>query len=192
MLMTPIVQSFPLSSATDLENATLAAQAPSPVHLVHQPQVPGVTRQRYRAHVLVVDADARAREMLSIFLRRRGFRVWVASNAMEAQAMLAHQMPDVLLLDTNLPPLAGADLLPHLRRQRDTALLPIIIVSPLSTARDIRQGLAQGADDYITKPVELSLVEARIGALLRRDARLRLAYGMGEWLHADSATALNE
>ncbi|MBA3823668.1 MAG: response regulator [Ktedonobacterales bacterium] len=192
MLMTPMIRPFPPTPTTDLVDAPLAERPTSALHLVHQPQVPGVTRQRYRAHVLLVDADPRARELLSIFLRRRGFRVWVAGNAMAAQAMLAHQLPDVLLLDTNLPPLAGGDLLPHLRRQRATALLPIIIVSPLGTARDIRHGLAQGADDYITKPVELSLVEARISALLRREARLRLAYGVGEGAYSEIAATLNE
>jgi DNA-binding response OmpR family regulator len=175
-----------------IEDVETAERPVVPAQLLHQPQVPGVTRQRHRAHVLVVDADPRTRELLSIFLRRRGFRVWVAGNAMEARAMLAHQLPDVLLLDPNLPPLAGADLLPTLRRQPDTALLPIIIISPLTSARDIRQGLVQGADDYMPKPLELTLVEARISALLRRDARLRLAYGGAEWASASHSSSLNE
>ena len=190
MLMTPSVHSS--SPPNDLANADTGERPALPLQFVHQPQVPGVTRQRYRAHVLVVDADARARELHAVFLRRHGFRVWVAATAMDAHAMLAHQLPDLLLLDTHLPPLAGADLLPQLRRQRDTALLPIIIVSTFGTARDIRHGLAQGADDYITKPVELSVMEARISALLRRDARLRLACGTGEWTHAALEASLNE
>ncbi len=190
--MIPHVSSLPMPISPEFEDATTAERAALSHPMAHQPQVPGVTRQRHRAHVLVVDADARSRELHSIFLRRRGFRVWVAGNAMEAQAMLAHQLPDVLLLDPHLPPLAGAELLPHLRRQRDTALLPIIIVSPLGTARDIRHGLAQGADDYITKPAELSVVEARICALLRRDARMHLAYGTGEWASSAMTPSLNE
>jgi DNA-binding response OmpR family regulator len=178
--------------ALECEDADPTERPALPVHIVRQPQVPGVPRQRYRAHVLVADPDPTARELLSVFLRRRGFRVWVAGNAMEAQAMLAHQMPDVLLMDMPLPTLTGDGLLPHLRRQRDTAMLPIIIISSLGTAHDIRQGLSQGADDYITKPVELSVLEARICALLRREARMRLAYGTGEWMLDAMSPSLSE
>jgi DNA-binding response OmpR family regulator len=51
--------------------------------------------------------------------------------------------------------------------------LPIIVISSLNAPREIRNGLEVGADDYITKPTDLSVVEARIVALLRRDERLR-------------------
>ena len=190
MSMTPSVR-FPFPATNDDACAPLESPI-APLRLIHQPQAPGVTRQRYRAHVLVLDDDLAARASIAVFLRRRGFRVWVAGSALEAQAMLAHQLPDVLLLEVNLPLLSGADMLRRLRRQRDTALLPVIIVSAQSTARDIRNGLALGADDYITKPTELSLMEARIMALLRRDARLRLAYGAGEWSEAAYTPSLNE
>ena len=133
------------------------------------------SRNGYARHVLIVDSDAHARDALAAFLRQRGFRVWVAANGGEAQAMITYRLPDLLLLDLILPGMSGIDLIRLLRHKRRTHLLPIIVVSSLSAPREIRNGLEVGADDYITKPADLSVVEARITALLRRDERLRKA-----------------
>ncbi len=124
-------------------------------------------------HVLIVDSDAQARDALATFLRRRGFRVWVAANGGEAQAMITYRLPDLLLLDLILPGMSGIDLIRLLRHKPRTRLLPIIVISSLNAPRDIRNGLEVGADDYVTKPADMSVIEARIGALLRRDERLR-------------------
>ena len=164
--------------------------APPQLHLVPT-QRAGAAHGSYRGHLLILDNDVEAREMLAVFLRRRSFRVWEAATASEAQAMLAHRMPDLLLLDIALPLSSGTELIRALRRHRATTLLPIIIVSAYRSARDIRNGLALGADDYITKPVELGLVEARINALLRREARMRLAFAGEEWAETTMAAAMN-
>jgi CheY-like chemotaxis protein len=132
-------------------------------------------RTGHARHVLIVDSDAHVRDALATFLRQRGFRVWVAANGGEAQAMITYRLPDLLLLDAILPGMSGIDLIRLLRHRRRTHLLPIILISSLSAPREIRNGLEVGADDYITKPADLSVVEARIVALLRRDERLRKA-----------------
>ena len=88
--------------------------------------------------------------------------------------MLTYKLPDLLLLDTHLSGVSGSELVRQLRHRRHTTLLPIILTSVCNTPRDIRNGLAIGADDYIAKPLELSVVEARVNALLRRDARMRM------------------
>jgi DNA-binding response OmpR family regulator len=154
-------------------------------------QMEGVTHRRYRGHILIADHDLPTREDVATFLRQRGFRVWVATTANEVQAMIAHRMPSLLLLEIALPAMSGVQLLHTLRTQHSTALLPIIIVSARNTTSDIRHGLSLGADDYMTKPLELSLVEARINALLRRDARTRLAYASESWVEDTLAFSAN-
>jgi DNA-binding response OmpR family regulator len=165
--------------------ATIATSDRPHLRLVAPPQ------RGYRGHLLIVDDDAAGREMLALFLQRRGFRVWLAESAAAARAMIIHRMPDLLLLDIGLPGQSGTHLLCALRRQRQTAVLPIIIVSAYATARDIRNGLALGADDYLTKPLELSLVEARIDAVLRRAARAQPACVEGQ-VAGFYAPSLNE
>ena len=123
--------------------------------------------------LLIIDADATVRDMHSAFLRERGYRVWGAASADEAQSMIAYKLPEIVLLEISLPGMNGINLIRALRQRRRTTLLPIIIVSELATPRDIRNGLSAGADDYVGKPVDLGVLEARISALLRRDARLR-------------------
>lgn len=167
---------------------------PPPLRIPEQEGVPSLTRPAYLRltpqtrlmagviphtadHLLIVDDDPSVREFLSIYLRRRGYRVWVAATAMEALSMIGHQKPDLLLVDIAMPQMSGVDLVKALRSQIATSLLPIIIISAFGTARDMRNGLAVGADDYVAKPVELGLIEARIKALLRRDARMRVALG---------------
>ena len=65
--------------------------APPQLHLVPN-QTADATRRNYRGHLLILDNDVEARELLAVFLRRRGFRVWEAATASEAQAMLAHRI----------------------------------------------------------------------------------------------------
>lgn len=144
------------------------------LRLVPCATAPADRQPQHGKHLLVVDIDAADRAMLSAFLRRRGYRVWEAANAAETQAMLTYKLPDLLLLDTHLAGVSGGEMVRQLRRRRRTTLLPIILISALAAPRDIRNGLAVGADDYIVKPLELSVVEARVNALLRRDARVRL------------------
>ncbi len=147
---------------------------PAHLRLVHR-QPMALTRPDYRGHVLIVEDDAAGRELLAIFLQRRGFRVWMAGTAAEALAMITHKRPDLLIVDLVLPRVSGGALIRMVRRIPVTADLPIMIVSAHATSRDVRQGLAIGADDYLVKPLDLSLVEARILALLRRHAPPRVA-----------------
>ncbi len=153
---------------------------------------PNNSARGYRGHLLIVDADAAEREVLAGFLRRRGFRVWVATTAGEGLAMMAHRTPDLLLIDPTLPSQGGMQLIRSLRRQRQTARLPIIIVSAHAAAHEVRSGLALGADDFIAKPVELGLMEARINALLRRKARAHLSVVSQEWSDGFLMPSLNE
>jgi DNA-binding response OmpR family regulator len=119
------------------------------------------------ANVLLVDHHSATRKLLGNFLQWQGYHVWRAADAPEAQALLARQQMDLVMLDVLLPDGNGPELI---RQLRDAAMAerPIVIISSLGSTRNVCAGLACGADDYIAKPVALGVIAARLGAVLRR------------------------
>ena len=117
------------------------------------------------ADILVVDDDARLRELLRKFLVAKGFRVTVAADTKEAMDKLAAFAFDLLVLDVMMPGETGVD---FARRLRKTSAVPILLLTALGEAQDRISGLASGADDYLLKPFEPDELLLRIRAILRR------------------------
>ena len=117
------------------------------------------------AHILVVDDDARLRELLRKFLADRGFRVTTAADAAEAHARLAALAFDLLVLDVMLPGETGVS---FARRLRRASAVPILLLTARGEAQDRIAGLETGADDYLAKPFEPDELVLRIRAILRR------------------------
>ena len=117
------------------------------------------------AHILVVDDDARLRELLRKFLSDRGFRVTTAADAADAEAKLRSIAFDMLVLDVMMPGESGTDLT---RRLRVSNQMPILLLTAQGEAQDRIRGLASGADDYLAKPFEPDELLLRIRAILRR------------------------
>jgi putative two-component system response regulator len=117
--------------------------------------------------VLVVDDEAPIRDFLQQVLTRAGFAVQTAVDAPSALEAFAQTPPDVVLLDVNMPGMNGFDLCRRLRMNRATRLTPIVLV----TGRDDRaarvEGLDAGADDFLTKPVDILEMLARVRSLAR-------------------------
>jgi len=119
--------------------------------------------------LLVVEDNARLAETLTSLLRGEGHAVDVASDGEEADATLAAEAFDLVILDLGLPGMDGLDVLRRLRdRRAETAVL---ILTSRGALDDRVKGLNLGADDYLTKPFEIEEFEARVRALLRRRAR---------------------
>jgi two-component system phosphate regulon response regulator OmpR len=116
-------------------------------------------------HVLVVDDDARLRELLRQFLGRHGFTVTTAADAAEARARLAAFAFDLAVVDVMLPGESGLDLTRHLRA---STALPVLLLTARAEAADRIAGLSSGADDYLVKPFEPDELLLRIRAILRR------------------------
>ncbi|WKX71821.1 two-component system response regulator CseB [Streptomyces sp. XD-27] len=116
-------------------------------------------------HVLFVEDDDVIREATQLALERDGFVVTAAPDGLSGlEAFRAHR-PDIALLDVMVPGLDGVSLC---RRIRDESTVPVIMLSARADSIDVVLGLEAGADDYVTKPFEVTVLVARIRAVLRR------------------------
>jgi len=118
--------------------------------------------------ILVIEDETDIREMLALRLKKERFDVLEAGDGMTGLKKALEEQPDLVLLDLMLPFTSGLDILRKLRDNRKTAQVPIIIVSAKGDESDVVVGLELGADDYVTKPFNMSILLARINALLRR------------------------
>ena len=121
----------------------------------------------------MVDDDVRMRDLLQRYLGEQGFNVRVASDAIEMDAALAQEQPDLLVLDLMLP---GEDGLAICRRLRATGNnTPIVMLTARGDEIDRIVGLEMGADDYLPKPFNPRELLARINAVMRRNERTNSA-----------------
>ena len=152
-------------------------------------------------HILICDDEVEVREMLGEYLARRGFRTTLAANAEELRANLEGELPDLIVLDINMPGESGLSVLKNLQAEQSP---PVVMLTAASDVVDRIIGLEMGADDYLGKPVDLRELEARIKAVLRRKAvpgaeakpeeeNLRKRFRFGKtWLDLEAAKLIDE
>jgi two-component system phosphate regulon response regulator OmpR len=121
--------------------------------------------ERAEPHLLVVDDDARLRELLRRYLTDQGFRVTTAADAAEARAKLAGLSFDLLIVDVMMPGEDGFTLTASLR---ETSRIPILLLTAMAEPEDRVDGLQRGADDYVVKPFEPRELVLRIRNILQR------------------------
>lgn len=124
------------------------------------------------AHLLVVDDDERIRALLARFLRKSGYMVTMARDALQARRLLAGLEFDMIILDVMMPGEDGLTLTRDLRTRIQT---PILLLTAKGETEDRISGLESGADDYLAKPFEPRELLLRIGAILRRVPVVELA-----------------
>lgn len=112
--------------------------------------------------LLVVDDSEANRDMLSRRLERRGYTVEMAAGGREALERVRETRYDVILLDLMMPDIDGMQVLRTLRETWSAAELPVIIVTAKDESADIVEGLKAGANDYVTKPLDMPVVVARV------------------------------
>jgi len=120
------------------------------------------------AHVLVVDPDPAVRQLLELNLTRAGHVVGLCADAESALVALAAGVPDMLLLEWDLPGESGEALVRRLHAQARMRELAIIMVAQRAGEHDKILALESGADDYVTKPFNPRELLARMQAVLRR------------------------
>ncbi|WP_319951775.1 response regulator transcription factor [Caldinitratiruptor microaerophilus] len=115
--------------------------------------------------ILVVDDEPAILDVVRAYLEREGFAVETAPSGSQALITFARWKPDLVILDLMLPDIAGEEVCKELRRQSD---VPILMLTARTGQDEIVEGLALGADDYVTKPFSPRELAARVRAILRR------------------------
>lgn len=118
--------------------------------------------------ILIIEDEKTLCEKLAHALRQEGMRVDTALDGESGLALAQEKPPDLLLLDIMLPGLDGISICRILRRNPETAQIPILLLTARGTEVDKIIGLETGADDYVVKPFALGELLARVRALLRR------------------------
>ena len=118
-----------------------------------------------KTKILVADDEPKIRMFLRANLEARGYEVYLAQDGIETVEMTARVLPDIIVLDVNMPRMDGIE---ACRRIREWADMPIIILSVRGDERDKVRALDEGADDYITKPFGIEELLARIRVAQRR------------------------
>jgi CheY-like chemotaxis protein len=117
--------------------------------------------------VLVVEDDADQAALANLRVSTAGYAVRVARNFKELIEAVRGPLPDLLLLDVNLPDGDGFDILGRIRRHRKLALLPVVMLTARTDPQDVRRGLDVGADGYITKPYSKKILAEIIRSVLK-------------------------
>jgi len=118
--------------------------------------------------VLVVEDTLTDRSVLVGCLQKAGFFVLTAGSSEEAVDRIQQQKPDVIVLDVVLPGRSGFELCRDLKGEEKTSMIPIVLCSTKDTAMDKFWGKKQGAEGYVTKPVDQEELVRTVMSVLRR------------------------
>jgi CheY-like chemotaxis protein len=146
---------------------------PTPVQVLGTPvQLPSLSRNtppsEPGAHrILIVDDNDMNRDMLSRRLERAGYSIMIAEGGEAGLALLQQQGVDLILLDIMMPGMSGLEMLQQIRLLYPQAQLPVIMATAKDESEDIVQAFELGANDYVTKPIDLPVLLARIQTHLR-------------------------
>jgi two-component system response regulator HydG len=132
-------------------------------------------------HALIVEDDPNSLSGLTALLAADGFSVDTATSLADARSALGRSIPDVVLVDLNLPDGSGFDLLQHLPQQQPNGSLPVIVLTGNATVESAIEGLRHGIWDYLLKPINIP----RLRSLL---ARIPRPYELIEEVQAQRAT----
>ena len=120
------------------------------------------------AKILVVDDEPRNVRILQIQLNARGYTVYTAADGLQALDVVKEEMPDLILLDINMPKMDGFEVVKQVRANEATEFIPIVMITALRDTRENRiKSIEAGADDFIEKPFDSLEVLARVRSLLR-------------------------
>lgn len=124
--------------------------------------------------ILIIEDVPEMAELASMYLTKSGMQVNSVSTAEEAISYISKQLPDLIILDLNLPGMSGFEFLKKFRKEF-SASVPVIIVSARDADEDIINSLNNGADEFVTKPYSPKVLVARVEAIIRRQAKIEAA-----------------
>lgn len=119
------------------------------------------------AKILIVDDESRSRAALEALLRREGYEVHDASDGTSALTACISVQPDLILLDVLMPGMDGFEVCKRIKARPETRLTPVVLITGLSDAGDRIKGINAGADDFLSKPIDLNELLARTRSLIK-------------------------
>ncbi|MEB3264912.1 MAG: response regulator [Synechococcus sp.] len=160
----PLVDSGPADGpyvdrpATPLPSRSASASAPA------------AARPRRSGHLLVVDDQPLNRELLRDRLQREGYSVAMAEDGLQALEKVRRSSFDLILLDVMMPGLDGYSVLQRLKQEEELRDIPVIMISAIDELASVVTCIEHGAEEYLPKPFNPTLLRARIGACLEKKA----------------------
>jgi len=128
-----------------------------------------------KKQLLLVDADPRSVRVLEVSLKKAGYSVTTASDGADALSKIEFSIPDLILTDTRLPRLDGYELVRRLKEHAEFAQLPVVFLTSQKSVEDKVRGLELGVEDYLTKPIFVRELIARVNLLLARRTQEKMA-----------------
>ena len=125
--------------------------------------------------LLLVDADPRSVRVLEVSLKKAGYSVTTAEDGLDALAKVEVSSPDLVLSDTRLPNLDGYAFVQKLKARPDWAAIPVVFLTSQKSVEDKIRGLELGVEDYLTKPIFVRELLARVNLLLARRTQENIA-----------------
>jgi adenylate cyclase len=119
------------------------------------------------ARILVVDDNETNRDILVTRLEKNGYQTMQAADGEEALASAKKDLPDLILLDVEMPKLDGFEVCRRLKNDTAMPYIPIILCTARAASQDVVTGLDAGADEYLTKPIDQAALVARVRSMLR-------------------------
>jgi DNA-binding response OmpR family regulator len=131
-----------------------------------------------KKQLLLVDADPRSVRVLEVSLKKAGYSVTTATDGADALSKIEFSVPDLILTDTRLPRLDGYELVRRLKEHAEFAQLPVVFLTSQKSIEDKIRGLELGVEDYLTKPIFVRELIARVNLLLARRTQEKMATSM--------------
>ncbi|MDF3078567.1 MAG: response regulator [Sphingobacteriaceae bacterium] len=118
--------------------------------------------------ILVVEDEALMLKALEFRLKKDGYDVYTAKDGLEGMEQINSQRFDLIITDIMMPYIGGLELLSNVRNNRETRDTPVIILSVMGIEQIVLQGFELGADDFVTKPFNLSELSIRVRKYLKQ------------------------
>ena len=142
--------------------------------------------------ILVIDDDPAINELIKVNLELAGYRVIQAFDGIKGFALCKQELPCLVVLDVMMPEVDGFTVAQRIRKNPETAEVPILMLTALSQINDKVKGFDIGVDDYLVKPFEMEELLVRVRALLKRTAQIPKSAATRDLLSVGEITLLPE